>query len=177
MTQDLTPCSRCGTNNLRGQRYCGGCNERLHYNCPSCNEEVDNVLHNCPKCKVALAWPTPGLVNPRALKSGRPPPVAPTHFARGIPASLVDRVVPSATGEQGPAVSPPRITRGIPARPMERVIARAAGEQGSAATAPAASRRVDKGRALLMIAVLGALAILLIVGLAVLVMAAVGGMG
>jgi hypothetical protein len=156
MTQDIIPCSRCGTNNLRGQRYCSGCNQRLHYSCPSCSEEVDNVLHNCPKCKVALSWPTVGQVDPRLIKPVRTPAMrqAPLPGQRTLPVRPPLSTVPrprqsSPSQADEPAMEPEGVERQRPA--------------------------VAKGRALIMIAGLGVLAIGLLVVLVVLAMTLMNG--
>ncbi len=163
MTQDIIPCSKCGTNNLRGQRYCGGCNQRLHYNCQSCGEEVDNVLHNCPKCKVALNWPTVGQVDPKLIRPGRP--------------AMAMRPQPGRTLPVRPPT--PTIQRSMPTVPSEP----AGPSQGRSEAADTAvfsgvqRPRVDKGRALVMIAGLGIIAIGLLVVLVVLAMALLGNLG
>jgi hypothetical protein len=157
MTQDIIPCSRCGTNNLRGQRYCSGCNQRLHYCCASCNEEVDNVLHNCPKCKAALTWPTIGQVDPRLIKPTRAPAMRqPPTAGRTLP------------------VRPPLSTV-----PRQMQSAHSTAEESTYEPVEGASQRpaVARGRALIMIAGLGILAIGLLVVLVVLAMALMGNLG
>lgn len=158
MTQDIIPCSRCGTNNLRGQRYCSGCNQRLHYSCPSCNEEVDNVLHNCPNCKAALTWPTIGQVDPRLMKQSRGPAVRqPPPTGRTLPVRPPMPTIPRNTHPASPNVE----------QPAQEFV------EGVALQRPPVAR----GRALIMIAGLGILAIGLLVVLVVLAMALMGNLG
>ena len=67
--QQMFPCPRCGAQNAIGQRFCGGCGNKLLYNCPYCSGIVDPSFASCPNCYAPLHWPTPP---PPAPPSGPP---------------------------------------------------------------------------------------------------------
>jgi len=57
MYSGLFECSRCGTQNVMGVKWCRHCNQQFNYNCPNCNALVDNTWVNCPNCRMVLPWP------------------------------------------------------------------------------------------------------------------------
>jgi hypothetical protein len=63
-------CTRCGTQNQVGQRYCTGCRVHLYYTCTKCNTIVDPSFTFCPNCSTSLNWS----FKPRAslLQQGQP---------------------------------------------------------------------------------------------------------
>ena len=68
--QQMFPCPRCGVQNAIGQRFCGGCGDKLLYNCPYCSGIVDPSFASCPNCYAPLHWPTPPPAPPPGPPAG-----------------------------------------------------------------------------------------------------------
>jgi len=65
--QQYCQCSRCGSQNYIGEKYCWNCQQKLQYSCPRCNAPVSPTMINCSHCLTLLPWPTrqynPPLIN------------------------------------------------------------------------------------------------------------------
>ncbi len=97
--QQMFPCPFCGVHNNIGQKFCGGCGQKLDYNCPYCGAIVDSSMASCPNCYTALNWPV-------SQAPSQPPMQPPAQPMQGPPAPPM----------QGPPAQP---MQGPPAPPMQ----------------------------------------------------------
>jgi class 3 adenylate cyclase len=84
-------CSKCGTENRPGRKFCGGCAAPLAVLCPSCGVANEPDMHFCGECATSLvtgAAPSPSTTS----RPGSQPTAAPVAERRLVSVLFADLV-------------------------------------------------------------------------------------
>ena len=94
-------CSRCGSDNRQGAKFCLQCGERLEQDCPQCGKKLRAAANFCDECGHRLrtsndihSFDDPG---ERTETSGTDN----SHPASSIPQSLADKILTSRSALEG----------------------------------------------------------------------------
>lgn len=86
-------CSKCGTENRAGRRFCSECGSALTTGCPSCGTPHEAGEKFCGVCGTPLTTGTTAPVAPsRAVPLGAPPAAAPVAERRLVSVLFADLV-------------------------------------------------------------------------------------
>jgi hypothetical protein len=134
--QQMFQCPDCGSSNIIGRRFCGGCGTKFQYKCFNCGGLIDPAFRFCPDCHTRLEWLEPqstqpmpvrqntyyepqstsgyGRVEPQQYQERSSSPLKSLMLVVGIVLIVAGAIFAASSGSNRPSAPTPPVTSQLP---------------------------------------------------------------